>query len=63
MPDMIKNNPILNNKNSDISAVNAEVHRLQSEAAKDPNHWLHDGLKQHFEEEKHALELLKQQKD
>ena len=59
MQDNIKNNPVLGNPNSDIAAVNAEVHRLQSEAAKDPNHWINDGLKNHFAEELQKLEQLK----
>lgn len=50
------------NSNSDIAAVNAEVHRLQSEAAKNPDHWINDGLKKHFEEERQKLEQLKQSK-
>ena len=56
MQDNIKNNPVLGNPNSDIAAVNAEVHRLQDEAAKDPNHWINDGLKKYFAEERQFLE-------
>ena len=48
-----------NNSNSDIAAVNAEVHRLQNEAAKNPDHWINDGLKKHFAEEQQKLEQLK----
>ena len=59
MQENIKNNPVLGNPNSDISAVNAEVHRLQEEAAKNPNHWINDGLKNHFAEELKKLEQLK----
>lgn len=59
MQENIKNNAVLGNPNSDIAAVNAEVHRLQSEAAKDPNHWINDGLKNHFAEELQKLEQLK----
>ena len=47
------------NQNSDIVAVRAEVHRLQSEAAKNPDHWINDGLKNHFAEELKKLEQLK----
>ena len=47
------------NQNSDIAAVRAEVHRLQSEAAKNPDHWINDGLKKHFAEELQKLEQLK----
>ena len=57
--ESIKNNPVFGNPNSDISAVNAEVHRLQDEAAKNPNHWINDGLKNHFAEELKKLEQLK----
>ena len=59
MQESIKNNPVLGNPNSDVAAVRAEVHRLQSEAAKNPDHWINDGLKNHFAEEKRKLELLK----
>jgi hypothetical protein len=48
-----------NNSNSDIAAVNAEVHRLQNEAAKNPDHWINYGLKNHFAEELQKLEQLK----
>ena len=43
----------------DIMAVRDEVHRLQDEAAKNPDHWINDGLKAHFEEELKKLEQLK----
>ena len=59
MQENIKNNPVLGNPNSDVAAVRAEVHRLQSEAAKNPNHWINDGLKNHFAEELKKLEQLK----
>ena len=59
MQESIKNNPVLGNPNSDVAAVRAEVHRLQSEAAKNPDHWINDGLKAHFEEELKKLEQLK----
>ena len=59
MQENIKNHPVLGNPNSDISAVNAEVHRLQDEAAKNPDHWINDGLKNHLEEELKKLEQLK----
>ena len=36
----------------DIMAVRDEVHRLQDEAAKNPDHPINDGLKKHFEEER-----------
>ncbi len=59
MQENIKNNPVLGNPNSDVAAVRAEVHRLQSEAAKNPDHPINDGLKQHFEEEKRKLSEIK----
>ena len=59
MQENIKNNPVLGNPNSDVVAVRAEVHRLQSEAAKNPDHWINDGLKNHFAEELKKLEQLK----
>ncbi|MEG2273562.1 MAG: hypothetical protein RSC05_14955 [Acinetobacter sp.] len=59
MQESIKNNPVLGNPNSDILAVNAEVHRLQNEAAKNPDHWINDGLKNHIAEELQKLEQLK----
>ena len=62
MQENIKNNPVLGNPNSDVAAVRAEVHRLQSEAAKNPDHWINDGLKNHLEEELKKLEQLKQSK-
>ena len=59
MQENIKNNPILGNPSSNIMEVNEEVIRLQDEAAKNPEHWINDGLRKHFEEEKRKLELLK----
>mgnify|MGYP003485892985 CR=1 FL=1 len=59
MQENIKNNPVLGNPNSNVVAISAEVHRLQSEAAKNPNHWINDGLKNHFAEELKKLEQLK----
>lgn len=59
MQENIKNNPVLGNPNSNVVAISAEVHRLQSEAAKNPNHWINDGLKNHFVEELKKLEQLK----
>ena len=61
MQENIKNNAVLGTPNSDISAVNAEVHRLQTEAAKNPDHWINDGLKKHFEEERRRLGKIKAQ--
>ena len=46
----------------DIMAVRDEVHRLQDEAAKNPDHPINDGLKAHFEERKRLLEALKNEK-
>ena len=43
----------------DIMAVRDEVHRLQDEAAKNPDHPINDGLKNHFAEELKKLEQLK----
>ena len=63
MQENIKNNPILGNPNSNIMEVNAEVIRLQNEAAKNPEHWINDGLRQYFEERKQKLENLKTPKD
>ena len=45
----------------DIMAVRDEVHKLQDEAAKNPHHWINDGLKQHFEEERQKLKKIKSQ--
>ena len=59
MQESIKNNPVLGNPNSNVVAISAEVHRLQSEAAKNPDHWINDGLKNHFAEEQQKLEQLK----
>ncbi len=52
-------NAILKEREKDIMEVRKEVHRLQDEAAKNPEHWINDGLRKHFEEEKRKLELLK----
>ena len=52
-------NAILKKNKKDIMEVRKEVHRLQDEAAKNPEHWINDGLRKHFEEEKRKLELLK----
>ena len=57
--ESIKNNPVLGNPNSNVVAISAEVHRLQDEAAKNPDHWINDGLKNHFAEELKKLEQLK----
>ena len=43
----------------DIMAVRDEVHRLQDEAAKNPDHPINDGLKAHFEERKRKLSEIK----
>ena len=43
----------------DIAAVRDEVHRLQDEAAKNPDHPINDGLKAHFEERKRKLSEIK----
>ena len=59
MQENIKSNPVLGNPNSDVVVISAEVHRLQSEAAKNPDHWINDGLKKHFAEEQQKLEQLK----
>ena len=59
MQENIKNNTVLGNKNRNEMEISAEVHRLQSEAAKNPNHWINDGLKNHFAEELKKLVQLK----
>ncbi|HQW54010.1 hypothetical protein N5I80_14140 [Acinetobacter junii] len=59
LDDMAQEIGVLGTPNSDISAVNAEVIRLQDEAAQKPDHWLHDGLKSHFEEIQQQLSDLK----
>lgn len=46
----------------DIMEVRKEVHRLQNEAAKNPEHPINNGLKAHFEERKRLLEALKNEK-
>ncbi len=61
LDDMAQEIGVLGTPNSDISAVNAEVIRLQDEAAQKPDHWLHDGLKSHFEEIQQQLSDLKRQ--
>ena len=43
----------------DIAAVRDEVHKLQDEAAKNPDHPINDGLKKHFEEERQKLKKIK----
>ena len=45
----------------DIAAVRDEVHKLQDEAAKNPDHSINDGLKQHFEDERQELKKSKSQ--
>jgi hypothetical protein len=59
MQEQIRLNPILSDPKQDILIVNAEVIRLQDEAAGDPDHWLHDGLKAHFEARQQQLAALK----
>lgn len=61
IPENIKNNPILGNPNSDIMQIRNEVIRLQDEAAKDHSHWINDGLRQHFEEEKRKLDEIQKE--
>lgn len=51
-----------NTKKRDLSEVNAEVIRLQAEAAKDPHHPINDGLWAHFEEVKRRLKELEAEK-
>ena len=46
----------------DIMAVRDEVHRLQDEAAKNPDHPINDGLKAHFEERKRNLADIQKSK-
>lgn len=62
IPENIKNNPILGNPNSDIMQIRNEVIRLQDEATKDHSHWINDGLRQHFEEEKRKLDEIQKRK-
>ena len=59
LDDMAQEIGVLGTPNSDISAVNAEVIRLQDEAAHNPEHWLHDGLKEYFAERQQKLAALK----
>jgi len=59
MQEHIRLNPILSDPQQDILSVNAEVIRLQDEAAQNPKHWLHDGLKAHFEARQQQLAALK----
>ena len=59
MQEHIRLNPILNDPQQDILSVNAEVIRLQDEAAQNPEHWLHDGLKKYFAERQKRLAELK----
>lgn len=51
-----------NTKKRDLAEVNAEVIRLQAEAAKDPHHPINDGLWAHFEEVKRRLKELEDEK-
>lgn len=59
MQEQIRLNPILSDPQQDILSVNAEVIRLQDEAAQNPEHWLHDGLKKYFAERQKRLTELK----
>ena len=59
MQEHIRLNPILSDPQQDILSVNAEVIRLQDEAAQNPEYWLHDGLKAHFEARQQQLAALK----
>lgn len=59
MQEQIRLNLILNDPQQDILSVNAEVIRLQDEAAQNPDHWLHDGLKEYFAEHQKRLAELK----
>jgi len=59
MQEHIRLNPILSDPQQDILSVNAEVIRLQDEAAQNPEHWLHDGLKEYFAECQKRLAELK----
>jgi hypothetical protein len=59
MQEQIRLNPILSDPQPDLLNINAEVIRLQDEAAQKPDHWLHDGLKSHFEEIQQQLSDLK----
>ena len=43
----------------DILEVRKEVHRLQNEAAKNPEHPINNGLKAHFEDRKRKLAEIK----
>lgn len=59
MQEHIRLNPILSDPQQDLFNINAEVIRLQDEAARDPDHWLHDGLKEYFAERQQKLAALK----
>lgn len=59
MQEHIRLNPILSDPQQDLFNINAEVIRLQDEAANNPEHWLHDGLKAHFEAHQQQLAALK----
>lgn len=59
MQEEISLNPILSDPKQDILGINAEVIRLQDEAANNPEHWLHDGLKEYFAERQKRLAELK----
>ncbi|MFV5483516.1 MULTISPECIES: hypothetical protein [unclassified Acinetobacter] len=43
----------------DIMEVRKEVHRLQNEAAKNPEHPINNGLKAHLEERNRKLAEIK----
>ena len=55
MQEQIRLNPILSDPKQDILSVNAEVIRLQDEAAGDLDYWLYDGLKEYFAERQRKL--------
>ena len=59
MQEHIRLNPILSDPQQDILNINAEVICLQDEAANNPEHWLHDGLKEYFSERQKRLAELK----
>lgn len=59
MQEQICLNLILSDPQQDILSVNAEVIRLQDEAVQNPEHWLHDGLKEYFDERQKRLAELK----
>lgn len=49
-----------NTKKRDFAEVNAEVIRLQAEAAKDPHHPINEGLWAYFEDRKKRLAEIKE---